>query len=463
MEFREKSMKEKQSFFVRDPHFYRSLAAIAVPIALQNIISFGVNIMDSVMLGSLGDIAISGAALGGQPFFILMMCSFGLSSGGGVLIAQYWGKKDLAAVRRVLSISMRIVLIVSVLFTAVSLAIPRQLMGLFSHEQAVIDASSSYLFVVAFSYVFFALSSNYIMSLRSVEQVKISAVIYGVSFFVNIFFNYCFIFGHFGFPRLEVAGAALGTVIARASELVMVLFYMTFFEKRIGFRPRDLLSFDKTLLPDYIRHALPVVGNEMLWGLGTTISNLVIGRIGSSFVAASSIANVMNQLSGVFIFGVANAAAVLTGKAVGQGNNRLAQQTAQTIWALTFGIGAFSCALLLALRGTVLSIYNITPEARAVATPILTILAFLQLSMAPDVTCIVGILRGGGDTRTAFAFDCGGLWLIAVPLGVLSGLVLHLPAPIVYLCMKLDSPVKLVFSSLRIFSGNWIRNVTRAE
>ncbi len=456
-------MEQKQSFFVKDKQFYRSVAAIAIPIALQNIISFGVNIMDSVMLGSLGDIAISGASLGGQPFFILMMFSFGLSSGGGVLIAQYWGKKDLDTARRVMSISMRLVLIISVLFTAVSLAFPRQLMGLFSHEEAVVDAASSYLFVLAFSYIFFSVSSNYIMSLRAVEQVKVSAVIYGISFFVNVFFNYCFIFGKFGFPRMEVAGAAVGTIFARVSEFIMVLIYMAFFEKRVQFKPRHLLSFDRGLLPDYIRHALPVVGNEVLWGLGAAATNLVIGRIGSSFVAANSIANVMNQLCGVFIFGIANAAAVLTGKAIGQGKSGHAQQTAQTLWAMSFGVGVFSCLVLLALRGPVMMIYNVTPEAHAAATSILTVLALLQISFAPDITNIVGILRGGGDTRTAFLFDCGGLWLIGVPLGILTGLVLRLPAPIVFLCMKMDSPVKLVLGSVRMFSGKWIRNVTRAE
>ena len=202
-------MEQKNGFFVRDKVFYRSLAAIALPIALQNIISFGVNIMDSVMLGSLGDVAISGASLGGQPFFILMMFSFGISSGGGVLIAQYWGKKNLGAVRRILSISMRLVIVVSLIFTAVSLLFPAQLMSLFSGEEAVVRASAQYLFVLAFSYPFFAVASNYMMSLRAVEQVKISAVIYGVSFFINIFFNYCFIFGKFGFPRMEVAGATI--------------------------------------------------------------------------------------------------------------------------------------------------------------------------------------------------------------------------------------------------------------
>ena len=140
-----------------------------------------------------------------------------------------------------------------------------------------------------------------------------------------------------------------------------------------------------------------------------------------------------------------------------------AQQTAQTLWAMSFGVGVFSCLVLLALRGPVMMIYNVTPEAHAAATSILTVLALLQISFAPDITNIVGILRGGGDTRTAFLFDCGGLWLIGVPLGILTGLVLRLPAPIVFLCMKMDSPVKLVLGSVRMFSGKWIRNVTRAE
>lgn len=453
----------KKDYFVTDPAFYKTVAAIAIPIALQNIISFGVNIMDSVMLGSLGDLAISGASLGGQPFFLLMNLGFGLSSGGSVLIAQYWGKGNIEAIRKVMSMSMRFVAVASFLFMAACLAFPGPIMRLYSSEPSVVEASVQYLQVLSFSFLFFSISNNYMMSLRAVESVKLSTAIYAVSFFVNIVANYAFIFGKLGMPRLEIRGAALGTVIARASEFLMVLLYMTFAEKKIHFKVRDIFHFDTHLLGDYTKNCLPVVGNEMLWGVGSTITTMIIGQIGSVFVAANSIASVVWQLAGVFIFGVANAAAVVTGKAIGEGRAHEAQKIAHTLQALAFGTGVFACSVILLLRSPVLLLYDVSAETKAAAYSIMTVLAFLQLSVGLDVTSVVGILRGGGDTRMAFLIDCGALWLVGIPLGFLSGLVWHWSPALVYLMMKMDSPIKVLLTSIRIHSKKWIRNVTRED
>ncbi|MDD3429530.1 MAG: MATE family efflux transporter, partial [Oscillospiraceae bacterium] len=416
-----------KNHFVTDRKFYKSVIAIALPIALQNVISFGVNIMDSLMLGQLGDLAISGANLGGQPFFLLMMIGFGLSSGGSVLIAQYWGKGDVSSIKKVMGISMRFVTVASVLFTVICLAFPQQLMHIFSNEPEVVEAATQYMTTLAFSYIFYSISNSYLMSLRAVEQVKVSTCIYSISFFVNVFFNYCFIFGKFGAPRLEIRGAAVGTVLARVTEFILMLLYMNFVEKKVKFRIKDCFKFDTSLMSDYVRHSLPVVGNELMWGLGMTITNIIIGHIGQVFVAANSIANVVNQLSGVFVFGVANAAAVLTGKAIGAGHKKQAQRIANTLWAMVLALGCCGCVVLLCIRGPILSLYAISDEARAAAYGVITVLACVQPSFAIDATSIVGILRGGGDTRTAFAIDCGGLWLISIPLGLLAGFVLKLP------------------------------------
>lgn len=449
----------KQHFLFEKP-FLTTVFAMAIPIALQNMISFGVSVMDSVMLGSLGDIAISAANLGTQPFSILMSCGFGLSSGGSVLIAQYWGKGDLGHIRKVMRLSMQIVFVMSVLITGVCLAFPMQIMGLFSKETPVIEAAASYLSLVAFSFIPYSLSNNYMMSLRAVEKVKISACIYGVSFFVNVFFNYMFIFGKFGAPRLEVRGAAVGTVLARCSELLMVLIYMYGRENTVKFRIHQCFRWSSELVPAYTQHALPVLGNEMLWGLGFVITTVIIGQIGSTFVAANSIAGVLNQLAFVSIVGVANAAAVLTGKTIGEGDRPKTQRVANTLIAMSLGVGIFNCVFLLILRPVFLSLYSVTPATYDAAWQIIGVLAILQLTLGVDVTCIVGVLRGGGDTRTCFLYDCGSLWLISVPMGILAGLVLHWPVPLVYICLKLDSPVKTILSLHRIKSGKWIRNVT---
>lgn len=446
--------------FILEKSFLYNVLAIAVPIALQNMISFGVAVTDSVMLGSLGDVAISAANLGGQPFSILMSVGFGLSSGGSVLIAQYWGKGDTARIRQVMRISMQVVLCASAAMTALCLALPRQVMMLYSSEKQVIDAAAGYLSLVAFSYIPYSVSNNYITSLRAVEKVKIAAAIYGASFFVNVFFNYMFIFGRFGAPALGVRGAAVGTVIARCSELLLVTVYMYRKEDVTGFRFGQCLHLRNDLLRDYVRHSVPVLGNEVLWGVGFSVTAAIIGRIGSVFVTANSIASVLNQLAFVFVLGVANAAAVVTGKTVGAGRMDRVQKTANTLVAMSVAEGVFSCAMILCLRPVFLSLYTVTPAAREAAWQIIGVLAVLHLSLSIDVTCIVGVLRGGGDTRMAFAFDCGALWLVSIPAGLVSGLVLHWPVPLVYVLLKLDSPIKTVLSLLRLKSGKWVRRVT---
>ena len=452
--------KRLKDHFIFEKQFLLNMLAIAVPIALQNMISFGVAMMDSVMLGGLGDKAISAANLGGQPFSLLMSIGFGLSSGGSVLIAQYWGRGDVARIRTVMRLSMQIVFTASSLMTLVCLLFPQQVMGLYSNEAEIVAAAAQYLQLVALSYLPYSISNNYIMSLRAVEKVTVSAAIYGTSFFVNVFFNYVFIFGAFGAPALGVRGAAVGTILARCSELLLVTIYMYAKEDTVGFRFSDCFRLKNEMIQDYTRHSLPVLGNELLWGLGISVTAAIIGRIGSVFVTANSIAAVLNQLALVSVIGVGNAAAVITGKLIGEGRMQRAKRAANTILLGSVFVGMFNCAMIFILRPIFLSFYRITPEAYAAAYTVMGVLALLHLSLAIDITCIIGILRGGGDTKTAFAFDCGALWLVSVPMGVLSGLVWGGPVPLVYVMLKLDSPIKTILSLIRLKSGAWIRNVT---
>jgi len=453
-------MKER---FMTDKSFYKTVIAITIPIALQMVISFGVNVMDSVMLGTLGDLAISGASLGGQPFYLLMGLGFGLSSGGTVLISQYWGKGNKDAIRRIMTLSMWFVIIASFLFSAACILFPRQIMGAYSKDPEVIEAATQYLQVLAIGFMFYSISNNYLSSLRAVESVKVATIIYIISFFVNVGANYTFIYGNFGMPRLEIRGAALGTVIARMSEFLLAFLYMRFKENKIGFRLKDLWRFDKGLLKDYVTNALPVVGNEMLWSLGSTVMAMVIGRVGAGFVAANSIAGVIWQLANLFVIGIANASAVVTGKAIGEGREEEAQKISNSLQLMGLLAGVFAGLIIIILRGPFVGLYDISPATRDLAMQIIAIQALMQPVIALDIICTIGILRGGGDTTMAFILDCGALWLVGVPLGIVTGLVWHWAPPLVWLMMKMDSPVKVFLIFLRLRSGKWIKNVARDD
>ena len=447
--------------FLFEKDFFKSVFAITLPIALQNVISFGVNAMDSIMLGSLGDIAVSGANLGGQPFFLMSMVGFGLIGGGSVLISQYWGQGNKEVIRKVMRISMLSVTLVSAVVALVCFFFPYQVMSLYTNEPEVQRAAASYLRVISVGFVFYGIANNYMGSLRAVESVKMSTAVYAMSFFVNVFFNYTFIFGKFGAPALGIVGAAVGTTIARIFEFVVITIYMYGFEKKIGYKMHCMFKIDTDLLGDFIHHALPVVGNEMIWGLGATATSMIMGRIGSTFVAANSITLVISQLAQVFIFGISNAAAVVCGKTIGEGKMERAQKSANTLLLMAVGFGIISSLMILLIRTPFLSIYDVTPETKENAYNMLFMLALTQPIMAVDIISIVGILRGGGDTKLALALDGGGMWLVNIPMGILTGLVLKIPPALIFISMRADSFIKIFIEVFRILSGKWMRTVTR--
>ena len=447
--------------FVFDREYFKILAAVALPIAMQNVINHGVSAMDTIMLGELGDIAVSGASLGGQTFFLMMIAGFGVCGGASVLISQYWGKGNVDVIRRVMRISTMAMFVISIVFTLSAFFFTEQIMSIFSNEAEVIAAGVKYLKTLSIGFVFYSLSNCYFLALRGVEQVKVSTAVYGMSFFVNVIVNYIFIFGKFGAPALGVQGAAVGTVSARIFEFCCAFVYMYFIEKKVGFKWHCMFKIDKTILPDFIHHALPVMGNELIWGMGSVTTGVIMGHIGSTFVAANSVVSVLFNLASVFTFGVANAAAVICGKTIGQGKLKRAQKTAVTLNVTAFCIGVIMSVVVLLVRNPFLSIYNITPDAKLAAFQMLTVVIFIQPLSAIDIVNIIGVLRGGGDTKLALLLDGGGMWLLNIPMSLLLGLVIGAPAPLVYLSMRCDVFIKIFIEIWRIMSGKWIRTVTR--
>lgn len=450
-----------QKHFYLNKSFLRTVFAITLPIALQNVISLGVNVMDTVMLGQLGDLALTAANLGSQPFLILNSICFGLASGAAVLISQYWGRRDMLRIRQLFAISLRFVLAGSALLGVVGWFFPRQCLALFTSEPSVIAAGASYLKVLSLSFVFAGFSSCYVMCLRGVQQVRISMVVYGTSFFVNVFFNGCFIFGNLGFPKLGIPGAAWGTLLARIWECLLVLYYMCRVENSVGFTPRWLLLGRSGLIGDYLKNSVPIVGNELLYGLGVSAANLIIGHMSSQFVAAMSIANVVTMLISVFNWGVSNASTVLVGKFIGEGRTGEVPRVANSLLLISFLLGVVSMGALLALRRPILSLYAISEEASRLSFALLTLLALLQPMLTVVCNLLVGVLRGGGDVRTNFFLDCGLQWIVGLPLAALGAFVWHCSPITVFLLLRADYPLKLILGFLRVLSGKWIRTVTR--
>lgn len=446
--------------FVRDRDFYQKLAAIAIPIALQNLITVGVSMTDTLMLGALGEVQLSGASIANQLFFMLMILNFGLAGGANVMIAQYWGKEDAVQIRKIMSLVYKISMGISSIFALLAIVAPEFVMSIFTPDPLVIEAGAKYLRVIGWVYPFYALGNNSIFMLRAVGTVNISMVVYSVSFAVNVFFNWVFIFGNLGAPRMEIAGAALATAIARMAEFAIIFFYLLKKEKKIRFRLSDFPLFDRKILKDFILVASPILFNELLWSSGSSAIAMIMGRMGREFVSANAINSVIMQFSSVAIMGIGNASAAIIGNTVGRGEYQKAQERARTIMAMSVGVGLLAGALIFALRPYVIQVYNVADLTKEYAYAMMTVQSFLIFFQSLANINMIGTLRGGGDGRFVLVMDVIFMWTIAIPLGYFAGLHFHWPVALVFLALRGDDILKSIFSIGRVLRGNWIHDVT---
>lgn len=449
------------SFLIKDKNFYKVLFSITLPIAAQNFITFTVSLADSLMLGKVGEIALSGANLANQLFFILMIITFGVTSAAMVFASQYWGKNDVYSMKRVITIMLRLAAVISVAASALAICIPETVMSWYSDDAAVIEAGASYLRIIGWAYPFYSITNAMASVLRSAHIVKISIVIYLSSLIVNVSLNWVLIFGHLGAPAMGVEGAAIATAVARLVEFIILIIYLAFFEKKIHYTIKDFFVPVKDYLGAFFKTGAPVVLNEAIWSIGTSVLSMIIGHISTEFVSANSIANIIWQCVWVVVSGMGNATSVVIGNAIGRGEKKeTVLNKAKTIVLLAAIMGILSAITLLIIRGPIINFYEVSAETKALAYDLIVSYAIIIVFQAMSVQYIVGIFRGGGDTKTAMIVDVLFLWITAIPLGALTGLVLGWAPPFVYLMLRSDELLKNIIGFLRLRSGKWIRDIT---
>lgn len=442
-------------------NFYKMVFFLVLPMALQNLINVGVSSADVIMLGKVGETSLSASSLAGQVQFIMTLIFFGLTSGAAVLTAQYWGKKDIRTIEKVMGITMRFALLVAVIFTALALLIPGHIMNIFTNEEAVKLEGISYLRIIAFSYIFVAITIIYLNIMRSVERVVISSIVYLCSLLINVALNWVFIFGKFGLEPMGIKGAALATLVARIFELIIVVFYATKINKEVKFHMKDLWGFDKLLMKDFFRFSIPVMLNELIWGAGTAANAAIIGHLGQSVVAANSVTQVIRQLSMVITFGLANATAIILGKTIGEQKEELAKKYATRLIRITLLLGAIGAVIVLIVGQIAGRNLNISNEASSYLNIMIFVMSYFVIAQAYNTTLIVGVFRAGGDTKFGLFLDSTTMWGASILLGALAAFVFHLPVPIVYIIIMSDEIIKLPLSTWRYKSMKWVRNVTR--
>lgn len=442
-------------------NFYKMVFALVVPIALQNLINVGVTSADVIMLGKVSETVLSASSLGNQVQFIMSLIFFGLTSGAAVLTAQYWGKGDTKTIEKVLGIALRFSLTVAVVFTTITFIFPKQIMMIFSSEQDVILEGIKYLRIVCFSYIFSSITMIYLNIMRSVEKVVISTVVYFISLVVNIILNYIFIFGKFGFPALGIQGAALSTVIARAIELIITGIYAHKYNDVIKFRFKNFIKLDSVLFKDFIKFSIPVTINEMMWGLGTSANAAILGQLGSQVAAASSVVQVTRQLATVVTFGVATAASIVIGKAIGEDKIKEAKIYGKKFIKISLITGLMGSIIVLIVRPIAMNNLTLSPLAVSYLSSMMFVMSYFVLCQAYNTTMIVGIFRAGGDTKFGLFIDVTTMWCCSILLSALAAFVFKWSVPIVYIILMSDEIIKVPLCTIRFKTYKWLNNITR--
>ncbi len=452
---------------IRDREFYKTILRISLPAAFQSLVSFLVVVADDVMVSKLPNAVAAQAAVSQvnsiTAFYTATLT--GLVSGSSVLIAQYWGKKDMARIRRIFSVVLWFCALVSLLFVALARLLPEQVIHLVidAQETDVVALALEYFSVACWTYIPFAVTTSLVGMLRSIEVVRITLATTVTTLLLNVSLNYALIFGHFGFPAMGVRGAAVATLVARLVEVAMVWVYTFYVQKKLAIRPRDLLRFDGALGRDYARYGLPVGLTDMQWSLIGMLKAAIIGQMGAVFMAANSIANNMATLGTLFTSALAGGACVVVGKAVGRGDYDTARAYSKTIQIMFFLIGLVMALLVFLLRAPFTRLYGSSadPEVFQLSTTMIAILAVTLVGTCYHASCFVGINRGAGDSRFVAMVDmiCG--WLVVLPATLLAAFVFRWPLPVVFLCTRIDQCFKWIIALVRLRGDKWIRNVTR--
>ena len=443
--------------------FYRNVFALVVPMALQNLINVGVTAIDVVMLGKVGETALSGSSLAGQIQFIMMLLFFGITSGATVLTAQYWGKKDTRTIEKILGMGLSVSLVVAAVFTIAALLIPETLMRIYSSDVEVITEGARYLRIVGLSYQCIAVTQVYLNIMRSIERVLIATFVYFMSLVVNVVVNALLIFGLCGFPKLGIVGAAIGTLCARITETVMVLVYARTRNRDVRIRLYDMFHIDRVLLRDYMVYAMPVVLNELMWGLGSSANTAVIGHMGSAAVAANSVAQVARQLATVVVFGISNATAIYLGKTIGERQILHARAYAKRFVGLSLLLGTIGGGIILLAAPVAGANLELTEQAKQYMNFMFFVMSYFTIAQSVNTTMVVGVFRSGGDTRFGLIMDVSTMWGCSILIGAVAAFVLHASVQVVYVILMSDELIKIPICVYRYRTYKWLNNVTREK
>lgn len=445
--------------FLKDRTFIRELLVIAIPISFQQLINASLNMIDVIMVGQLGETAIAALGLSNQVFFVLILILFGATSGMAIFTAQFWGKQEIEPIRKVLGMSLIISITVALLFSLAAILMPETLLGFYTKDTEVIRLGSSYLRIVAFTYIPVAIATAYIAVMRSIQLIRITVIATISALIFKTILGYGLIFGIGGLPALGVRGAAIGTASGWTLELVLLLILIYTQKTPLAANPLTFFSFDLPFFTRVLRTVLPAVANELFWSVGITTYNAIYAHIGTDSIAAINVNATIEELGFVIFIGLGNACAVMVGNRIGAGRKDEAYEIVRRVIILGMAFAMSVGLIVFLLRDVIVGLYALSPSGENNVRWLLLVMASTLWIRMFNFAIFIGALRAGGDTRFALIMEICSIWLIGVPAAYVGAFVLNLPVYFVYLMVVLEEVAKAFVSVWRFRSRKWIHDL----
>lgn len=453
-------MSYNNSFFTKDKGFYRSFFSLFIMIAMQNLIAYSVNMADNIMLGAYSQEALSGAATVNQIFFIVQQLSMAIGEAMVTISSQYWGKKQVEPVKNLTYIAGLTAFAFGLFMLFATTFFDNEILRFFTDDALILSEGIRYLSIIKYTFVLFAVTHILIAALRSVKTVKISFYISVSSLFINCIINYILIFGKLGFPEMGIAGAAIGTLISRISELLIVLWYLKFKDEKICLF-EGKFSHKKELKRDYFKMLSPIFISQILWCVSVPVQTAVLGHLSSDAIAANSVATTFYQYLKVLVVAMSSASAVMIGTAIGKGEVDRIKSDSRSLSVMDISLGLVLGAVLFFLRKPLLSFYNLSPSALVLSDQLIVVMSVVMVGMSYQMPVSSGIIRGGGDAEFTLYMNLISVWFIVFPLSLLAAFYFKWPVPVVVLCLQSDQIFKGIPTFLRFRTYKWIKKLTR--
>ncbi len=435
----------------------KEIVRLAFPIALQQFMTALVGACDAIMLGKLSQDAMSAVSLATQVTFVFNLFMFAFMAGENMFVAQYYGKGDYTGISQVFSLVTKICGCIAVIFLAGTLFFPEQLMRILTNEETLIVLGSEYLRVIGISYVFSGIAQTFLAIMKNCGAVNMSTLINGVMVILNIALNAVFIFGLSGFPKMGIKGVALATVLATVMQFLWSVGYVLCRIRAVKF---SLRSCEKKLFGRFWQKAVPLLINNLAWGIGFSMYSVIMGHLGTDAVAANGIANISKNLVVCFCLGLGNAGSIIVGNRLGADRLQEAKEAGVTLTRSAIIAGIVSGLVLIALSPFITKMVDLTPTARGYLQKMLLISSYYIAGKSVNCMTIGGIFAAGGDSKFGMLCDSVTLWCIIVPLGCICAFILKLPVMVVYFVLNLDEIIKLPVVYKHYKKYKWIKNLT---